>query len=116
MKKSYISRVADNIIAATTNCNINEAQTLLEKRLLEIGIESIWEDTPYNANTMHLHHEIAKELSEEVMILCKENPKTLEVVANCNLRLQEFNQRFAKTDLADFRVLSRTVVKTKRLV
>lgn len=105
MKKSYISKIAEIIISATRNCDINERQTMLEKKLLEIGIESVWQTTPYNANTEHLQYEIAKELSEEVLVLCKKSPRTLAVAANCNLRLQEFNQKYANI-ATDFDILS----------
>lgn len=105
MKKNYVSKIAEIIISATRNCDIDERQTMLEKKLLEIGIESVWQTTPYNANTEHLQHEIAKELSEEVLILCKESPQTLAVAANCNLRLQEFNQKYTNI-VTDFNILS----------
>lgn len=107
MKKEFITKVAENILVATKHCDINTEQTKREKILLEIGIGEIWEKTPYNANTNHLHYEIARELSDEIDLLIAASPDILPIAVNCNLRLQEFNQKFSRTDFTDFNKLSK---------
>lgn len=106
MKQSDISKIAENILSVTKECDINELQTSRERLFLEIAVRLVWQKAPYNATTTRLHRELADELSQETDTLAL-FPRGLNTALNCNRRLQRFNERFSKTDINDFAILSK---------